>query len=135
MLRLFRKKRLPLKRLFKEVFYLIIHSRLFQITFLLSVLFLVGTWALPLWRLVPIGQEQVYIPLHYNIYFGTDRFGPWYQVFFLPGLGTVLLIVNTLFQAVFFKREKMLSRFFAIGTLFAEAILFLSMIFIVLLNI
>lgn len=134
MIRLFRKKKVWPKRLGSDLLHLVKRSRLFKITIVLSLLFLAGTWVLPILRIAPIGQEQMYIPLHYNVYMGIDRFGPWYHIFFLPMLGSVLLIVNVLFEAAFFQKEKMLSRFFALGTVFAEAALFFSMIFIVLLN-
>lgn len=90
---------------------------------------------LPLWKLSPAGAaDRQFIPLHYNVYFGTDQFGIWYQVFILPAIGASLLIINTMFQAVFYHREHVLSYFFALTTLLAELALFASMVFIILLN-
>ena len=130
-----RKKKITFKHLFRDLRYLSKHSRLFRWTILLSLAFLFLTWLLPIWRIMPLAAEQPFIPLHYNIYFGIDRFGPWYNVFFLPVLGTLLLIVNVFFEAVFFQKEHVISKFFAIGTIFTESVLFISMLFIVLLNI
>ncbi len=45
------------------------------------------------------------IILHYNVYFGVDLIGNWWQVFFLPAVGTIILTVNSLL-AYFFYRQK-----------------------------
>jgi hypothetical protein len=92
------------------------------------------SFALPLWRVVPAARQQAFIPLHYNIYFGVDRFGPWYYVFVPAALGFTLLVMNLAFQAVFFRRERILSKFFAVATVISEIALFASVVFIVLLN-
>jgi hypothetical protein len=42
--------------------------------------------------------------------------------------------VNTVFQAVFYRQEKVLSAFFAVATVFAELTLFVAMMLSVLLN-
>ncbi len=90
--------------------------------------------ALPLARLLPTIGGDPFIPLHYNIYFGVDRFGPWYDVFALPIIGAGLLLLNLVFEGMYVAREHVLAKFFATATLVAEAILLVSMVFIVLLN-
>lgn len=45
------------------------------------------------------------IILHYNVYFGVDLIGSWWQVFFLPAAGTIILAINSLL-AYFFYRQK-----------------------------
>lgn len=90
--------------------------------------------ALPLWRILPTADDKPFIPLHYNVYMGVDAFGPWYHIFFLPAIGLALLAVNTAFQVVFFKREHVLSAFFAVATVATESILLVAMVLIVLLN-
>ena len=65
---------------------------------------------------------------------GVDAFGPWYGVFALPALGAAMLIVNLAFQAVLYRRERVLCVFFAVTTLLTEFVLFAAMILIVLLN-
>lgn len=99
-----------------------------------SGVLLAATTALPLWRILPLAGEKPYIPLHYNVYMGVDAFGPWYGVFALPALGAAMLIVNLAFQAVLYRRERVLCVFFAVTTLLTEFVLFAAMILIVLLN-
>ena len=92
------------------------------------------TVALPLWRILPLAETKPFIPLHYNVYMGVDAFGPWYGVFALPALGAAVLAVNLALQSFFFKRERILSVFFAIATLASELVLLAAMLMIVLLN-
>jgi hypothetical protein len=109
-------------------------SGFFRWTTLVSLALVILMFAVPAWKIVPLHEVSPFIPLHYNIYIGIDRFGPWYYVF-LPGvLGLTLLFVNTVFQAVFYRREKVLSAFFAVATAFAELTLFVAMVLSVLLN-
>lgn len=110
-------------------------SAVYRRTAVLSALLVLATSLLPMWRIVPLAKNQPFIPLHYNIYLGVDNFGPWYAVFVLPGLGLALLLVNIIFEAVFFRREKVLSYFFAYATVFAELLLLAAMVLIVLLNV
>lgn len=50
-------------------------------------------WFVALWR---FGVSEDFVPLHYTIYFGLDRFGPKYDLFLFPTLGTVIFAVNVL---------------------------------------
>lgn len=111
------------------------HHKIYSWSTLVSLVLVILTFALPAWRVLPLVQEQDFLPLHYNIYFGIDRFGPWYYIFVPAALGGTLLIINLIFQTAFFRRESVLSYFFAIATVFSEIMLFVAMIFIVLLNI
>ena len=109
-------------------------SAVFRWSAILSFVLVALTFAVPLWKILPLAEEQSFLPLHYNIYFGIDQFGPWYYVFFVPSLGLVLLIINLIFEVVFFRREEILSYFFAFATLFAELVLLVAVVLIVLLN-
>jgi len=126
-----RKVIIHLGRSFKE---LMAASPVYKRTAIVSALLVLLTTLLPLWRVLPQVKESPFIPLHYNIYLGVDSFGPWYSIFVLPGLGLTLLLINLIFEAVFFKREHVLSYFFAYATVFSEVILLVAMILIVLLN-
>ena len=109
-------------------------SRFYRYSTIISALLVIGSFALLLWQVAPVISESRYIPLHYNIYFGVDRFGPWYNAFFLPGIGAILLIVNIIFEVFFIKREHVLSAFFAVGTFFSELIIFVATVLMLLLK-
>jgi hypothetical protein len=46
------------------------------------------------------------IILHYNVYFGVDVIGAWWQVYFLPLIGLVILSVNTLLGYLFYQQKE-----------------------------
>ncbi len=110
----------------------------------LSLLMIGLMVALPLWRLLPVVQENPYIPLHYNIYLGVDRFGPWFHVFILPALGFIFLVTNLMLAAAFAGREDsvfgkkrtepVLSRFFLYMTPVLEFIFLVGLSLTLLLN-
>lgn len=123
------------KQFFKSLRDLLRHGRFARWTLIVSFLLLAITFILPVWRIMPLAKTQPFIPLHYNIYFGVDRFGPWYHAFILPALGLLFLIISLIMQIRFFKTEKMLATFFAISTLFLELTFLVAMGLLILLNI
>lgn len=126
------KRKRELKRFWKQFKEMMRSSKLYRWTAALSVFLLLLTVALPIWRVLPLAGEQPFIPLHYNVYLGVDRFGPVRDLFFLPALGFFFLLVNLGFQIHFSKQEKLLSRFFAISTPLIEFIFLAAMMLIVL---
>jgi hypothetical protein len=110
-------------------------SRFYRWTTFFSLFLLGGMIFLPISRLMPVIQGNAFIPLHYNIFFGVDRFGPWEEIFIIPIVGACLLVVNLIFGGLFFAHERILASFFVVATFLAEMILFVSMIFVILLNV
>jgi len=72
--------------------------------------------------------------LHYNIYFGIDLLGPWYQIFFLPMFGLGFFVVNLLASLIFYRREKILSYFLVGTSSLLQLIFILAGVFITLVN-
>jgi hypothetical protein len=110
-------------------------SRVYRFSVLASMVLVVVTVVLPLARLWPNTKGAPFIPLHYNIYLGVDQFGPWERLLLIPVLGIGLFLLNMIFEGWYFRREHVLATFFSVATVLAEATLFISMVFIVLLNI
>jgi hypothetical protein len=121
-----------IKRLFKRFREMMRSSSLYRWTAVLSVFLLSLTVALPVWRVLPLAAEQPFIPLHYNVYLGVDRFGPVRDLFFIPAIGLGLLLINLSVQTIFSKREKLLARFFSIVTPILQFVLLIAMGLIVL---
>lgn len=127
-----------------QIFIYLRHHRFARFVVGISLLFLVGMVVLPLWRLTPIIAENPFIPLHYNIFLGVDRFGPWYEVFTLPVLGAVMLVLNVALASSYSlerqtlfglkTREPLLAKFLLWTTLVVEVVLFTGMVFTLLLN-
>ncbi|MBI4435371.1 hypothetical protein HY630_01760 [Candidatus Uhrbacteria bacterium] len=117
---------------FRQMFH---KSALVRWTTATSILFLIATTLLPVWRILPLAAETPFIALHYNIYLGVDRFGPVHRIFFLPALGAFFLLVNLLIQARSFRTQKTLALFFAAATPCVQFILLVAMVLIVLTNV
>lgn len=92
-------------------------NRFILISTAIGLLANIATWLLILTQLRPIlyglPTNQSFVPLHYNIYFGVDNFGPWQMTFIMPGAGLLILIVNTVLGLHLFNRNKLHSYFLA----------------------
>ena len=74
------------------------------------------------------------IPLHYNIYFGIDKIGPWYNVFALPLIGLIVIIFNNILGYTFYLKEKLISHFLVGSQFIVQIILAFGAFLIILLN-
>ena len=74
------------------------------------------------------------LSLHYNIYFGIDLIGAWYQIFIFPGLGLAFLLINAVIIYLFYQKEKFLAQLLAMVTVLVELGLLASLFLITLLN-
>jgi len=109
-------------------------SKFFRVCLVSSFVFWLMILVTPFLRLLPGAEEGSYIPLHYNVFFGVDKFGPWYAVFQLPAFGLVVLVFNIYLSIKFFEREPVLSKFFVFFALLIQIMLLIAMYFTVLLN-
>lgn len=56
------------------------------------------------------------IILHYNVYFGVDILGSWWEVYFLPGVGTFFWLINAILGYFFYRRkERVATYLFLLG--------------------
>jgi hypothetical protein len=78
-------------------------------------------------------QEEP-VHLHYNIFFGVDLIGPWWQIFFLPASGLVILILNTGLSAASFKEDRALSYTVFVATIFFQLLLIIGSYLLTLMN-
>ncbi len=110
-------------------------SHYFRVCGVFSIAFCMFALIVIVWRLFPELYGQDVVPLHYNIHYGVDWTGAWWQIFILPVGGLGLLLVNGILAALLVKREPMLANIVGAGTVVLTALIFLSTIFVVLLNI
>lgn len=108
--------------------------RFYRLTFGFGLFAVLLAVVLPAWKVLPMIYGNEVVPIHYNIHYGVDETGPWWRVFTLPVIGLVLWLVNVPLAAAFSRHERMLGAFVAGMTLVIEALLFIAMIFVVLLN-
>lgn len=73
--------------------------------------------------------------LHYTVGIGVDLVGNREQLFEIPGIGFVLFFINTIVAFLFFERSRQLSFFFVGLTNLLHALLVITILLVVSLNI
>jgi hypothetical protein len=60
------------------------------------------------WGVIAFFNRPVDFPiiLHYNVYFGVDVIGAWWQIYYLPLIGLVVLCINTVLGYLFYKQKE-----------------------------
>lgn len=102
----------------------------------LPLLFSLGLQIFMWWYLLSnfnSSSEQIF--LHYNIIFGVDLVGEWWQIFYLPGYGLLALLVNYIFSFLSYGSDRLLARFLSVWTVLATIFLTIAVWFISGLNI
>lgn len=66
-----------------------------------------------------IRPSEVLTVLHYNVYFGVDLLGAWWQVYILPGVALVFVALNTVLAYYLYtkKQERIAAYLFLLGSL------------------
>ncbi len=118
----------------KSVIFEMVKDRSVLIVLAVFVVTLVATFLFPFFELYPQITTKVAVPLHYNIHFGVDSFGPWWRVFMPTILGVVVLVVNGILAIIYWKIERMLSYFALLLMPILGIFLLLASVFITLLN-
>lgn len=87
------------------------------------------------WVVWPLRGEDRIFPVHYTIYFGVDRVGPWWQVFLPAYVATAILLFNLGLVAVFAERQPLVARLVAALTVLILAVLLAAAVLVALLNV
>ncbi|OGY47663.1 MAG: hypothetical protein A2840_00050 [Candidatus Buchananbacteria bacterium RIFCSPHIGHO2_01_FULL_47_11b] len=80
-------------------------------------------WLIFFWYIRDFPEQ---IPLHYNIYFGIDLVGPWYEIFKLSGFGTAVVFINTILALCIHRFSRLLTRLLVGGNAVIQILLFLA---------
>lgn len=91
----------------------------------------IATW---IWLLIEIRPQTEPVFLHYNILFGVDYVGEWWQVLYLPISGIVIIIVNAVMGWLLFGRDKFLAQILNGISLFCQLFLLIAAALLVFLN-
>ena len=70
-------------------------------------------WGYTFRRLGPTPQS---VFLHYTVVFGVDWVGSWWQLWLLPGFGTVIFLLNYLVGWFVYSQEKLAARALTVVT-------------------
>lgn len=102
----------------------------------LPLIFIVLAQALMWWYLlknIRPGVEQIF--LHYNVVFGVDLLGAWWNSYLLPAGGVLIFMVNYFLSFLFYNFDRVLSRFLTLLTAPLQVFLLIAVFYIVGLNI
>jgi len=113
------------------LFNLYSQDRFIKINFFFSILANFGLWLVLAWW---IRSFPELMPLHYNIYFGIDLFGPWYEILISPLLGLIFFLINFFISSLIYRQEKILSYFLVATSSFVQIIFILAITFIIFIN-
>lgn len=89
------------------------------------------------WGLIAYFIRPVDFPiiLHYNVYFGVDVIGSWWQVYFLPLIGLLILFVNTTLGYLFYgSRERIVAHLLMLATFTVQIAMTVAVASILLIN-
>lgn len=106
-------------------------DRLLFIFLLVSILLCAASFGLILWKIPPT-ENTVF--LHYNVYFGVDRTGNWRDIFWLPGSGAAILVLNAAFVLWSKRMDPFIRRLALSCTMLFQLVIFVAAVLLVLLN-
>ena len=115
----------------QEVFKPFFKNKVLRLNLLLGLVFNVAAWGVLFWQIKEFPQLM---PLHYNIYFGIDYYGPWHQVFLLPAIGLIVLFLNFFVSLFVINKEKSLAYFLLGGSTLVQFLLLLAATSLVMIN-
>ncbi len=92
---------------------------------------------LAMWVSLKIFVRPVDFPiiLHYNVYFGVDSIGNYAEVYLMPAIGIILLVLNFLLSLYFYKHKKRIASYLLLmAALMIQLSLVVASISIILIN-
>ncbi len=107
------------------------YQRLVTIAYSLVILVNAAMW---LSIFVFLDRTQVITILHYNIYFGPDTFGNWYDLMILPGIGLAVAILDFALTSWVWKRDRYLAYVATVGAVATQLVLMVALILMILTN-
>jgi len=90
-----------------------------------------------LWIFLFKNQKSSELPviLHYNLFFGVDCLGEYNEIYLIPIIGVIIIIINTILGYLLYEREKLASYFLAFNIFIVQIFLLLAGYLIVKVNI
>ncbi len=113
----------------------LLRVRYFRLMTLISLACVLCSAGLIAWRLFPDLYGKEVIPLHYNIHYGVDWTGTWWQIFVYPIAGALVMIWNLFLAFCVVKREPMLAEVVLVSNVVLTGFLLCATVFVVLMNI
>ncbi|KKQ53617.1 MAG: hypothetical protein US70_C0001G0021 [Parcubacteria group bacterium GW2011_GWD2_38_11] len=121
--------KLRLRYFFSQEFF---RSSLVQWVFIGALLINALNWGLIAFFIRPVDFPII---LHYNVYFGVDVIGAWWQMYFLPLIGLVILSVNTVLGYLFYQqKERIVAHLLVLATFIVQICITIAVASLLLIN-
>jgi len=126
---IFEKTQLKLKTFFSQEFF---QSGMIQWSLIGSIIVSLANLGVIIYFMRPVDFPVV---LHYNVYFGVDMVGKWWQAYFLPCIGFGVLAVNTTLGYVFYKqKERIVAHLLLLAALVVQCAVSVAVASIIMIN-
>ena len=89
------------------------------------------------WGLIAFFIRPVDFPiiLHYNVYFGVDVIGDWWQIYYLPIIGLLILAANTLLGYLFYQqKERIVAHLLMLATFIVQIAILVAVACLLMIN-
>jgi hypothetical protein len=108
------------------------HNSLVQWVFLGALFINLADWGTLAYFIRPVDFPII---LHYNVYFGVDLIGSWWQIFMLPLMGALILVVNAFLAYIFFEqKERIASHLLLLAAFAVQAGVSIAAVSVILIN-
>ncbi len=89
-----------------------------------------------LWIFLFKNQKSSELPviLHYNLFFGVDYLGGYNEIYLIPIVGVIVIIINTILGYLLYERERLASYFLTFNIFIVQSFLLLAGYLIVEIN-
>jgi hypothetical protein len=107
------------------------YQRLVVIAYSIVLLANAATW---LGILTLLDHSQVITILHYNIYFGPDGFGNWYELLWLPGIALGVAVLDFCLTTWLWRRDRFLATVATAGAVGTQVVTTVAVVLILMIN-
>jgi hypothetical protein len=118
-----------LQKFFSQEYF---HSSLIQWVLIGSLVVNIGDWAFIAFFIRPVDFPII---LHYNVYFGVDVIGDWWQIYFMPLIGLLILLVNAILGYLFYQqKERIVAHLLMLGSFVAQVAISIAVASLLIIN-
>ena len=118
-----------LRKFFLQEYF---HSSLVQWVVIGALILNVINWAMIAFFIRPVDFPII---LHYNVYFGVDVIGQWWQVYFLPFIGLIVLLINSTLGYLFYgQKERIVAHLLMLATFIVQIVITVAVASVLMIN-
>lgn len=108
-----------------------LRNRILSIIFAAAILVNISLWVLVLFFLE---NGSFNVILHYNVLFGVDFKGNPSQVFIIPFIGLIIIVLNSIITKYIYNKEKFIAYLLLSASLICQIFAAIAVIAIILIN-